>query len=135
MQKLINTENIQTFIQQILTLKTDLDTVSQTMGSYVDHLKQEKLVAMTNETYEEEYKRKEGILDRLEMTITKRKQLNEKGKETIALLKETMETVEKIVKEGEQSGGVFKKAKNELIDEIIEARRKEEGNKGVERNI
>ena len=125
MKTIINTQNIQTFIQQIPTVKNQLDTVSQTMGNYVDHLKQEKIVAIEKETYKQEYDRKEGILDRLEMTINKRDELTNKGKETITLLKEITTTIEKLVEEGEHNEEIFKKAKNELIDEIIEARRKE----------
>ena len=131
MKTIINTENIQTFIQQIPTLTNNLQNISQTMKGFVDCLKQNKLTPTTQETYQEEYERKEGILkkegelDKLEMTMKKRDEVTNKSKETIGMLKEIISTIEKITKEGEHNEETLKKAHNELIDEIIEARRKE----------
>ena len=131
MKTIINTQNIQTFIQQIPTITNQLQNVSQTFSKYIDCLKQNKLTATTQETYQEEYERKEGILkkegelDKLEMTMKKRDEVTNKSKETIGMLKEIISTIEKITKEGEHNEETLKKAHNELIDEIIEARRKE----------
>ena len=131
MKTIINTENIQTFIQQIPTITNYLQNISQTMKGFVDCLKQNKLTPTTQETYQEEYERKEGILkkegelDKLEMTMKKRDEVTNKSKETIRMLKEIISTIEKITKEGEHNEETLKKAHNELIDEIIEARRKE----------
>ena len=43
MKTIINTQNIQTFIQQIPTITDKLEKVGKTMENYVDHLKQNKL--------------------------------------------------------------------------------------------
>ena len=62
MKTIINTQNIQTFIQQIPTLTNQFQNVSQTYSKYIDCLKQNKMISTTQETYQEEYERKEGIL-------------------------------------------------------------------------
>ena len=134
MKTIINTQNIQTFIQQIPTITNKLETVGKTMENYVEHLKQNKLISTTQETYEQEYQRKEeilnklnnkeGQLDKLEMTMKERDEVTNQSKQTIETLKEIINTIEKITEEGQNSQETLKKAKNELIDEIINARRK-----------
>ena len=68
---------------------------------------------------------KEGQLDKLEMTMKERDEVTNQSKQTIETLKEIIKTIEKITEEGQNSQETMKKAKNELIDEIIKARRKE----------
>ena len=96
MKTIINTQNIQTFIQQIPTITNKLETVGKTMENYVDHLKQNKLISTTQETYEQEYQRKEeilnklnnkeGQLDKLEMTMKERDEVTNQSKQTIETL-------------------------------------------------
>ena len=93
MKTIINTQNIQTFIQQIPTITNKLETVGKTMENYVEHLKQNKLISTTQETYEQEYQRKEeilnkmnnkeGQLDKLEMTMKERDEVTNQSKQTI----------------------------------------------------
>ena len=114
MKTIINTENIQTFIQQIPTLTNNLQNISQTMKGFVDCLKQNKLTPTTQETYQEEYERKEGILkkegelDKLEMTMKKREEVTKKSKDTIEILQQIIQSIEKITektqKMNKQSG-------------------------------
>ena len=92
MKKIINTQNIQTFIQQIPTVTNQLQNVSQIMKQYVECLEQNKMITTTKETYQEEYERKEGILkkegelDKLEMTMKQREEVTNKSIETIEIL-------------------------------------------------
>ena len=125
MQQLINNQQIQTFIQQVPTLKTKLDDTTKIMGDYLSHLKGNHFLPKENETIVEEYKRKESLLDVIKTTIVEREKVNESGKEIVNEMKKVMEIIEKIIEEGKNDEKTVKEMNNQLVDEIIEGRRKE----------
>ena len=125
MEKIINTQPIETFIKEIPTIKQSLDDVSNSMGNYLTHLEKSQFKAKEGETHKEKYTRLESTLDVVKETIEKRDALSEKGKETITTLKKIIQTIENITQEGENKEETFKKAHNELIDEILKARKEE----------
>ena len=125
MNKLINNQQIQTFIQQVPTLKTKLDDTTKIMGDYLSHLKGNHFLPKENETIVEEYKRKESLLDVIKTTIVEREKVNESGKEIVNEMKKVMEIIEKIIEEGKNDEKTVKEMNNQLVDEIIEGRRKE----------
>ena len=132
MEKIKNTKDIETFIGDIPRVTEKLGEVGETMENYVRQLRDDQFVGKEGETPQEKYTRLESALDKLKMTIEKRDIVTTKGKEAIEVLKEVIGKIEKITKEGESNESTLKKMNNEMIDEILAARREEMEEKLVE---
>ena len=124
MNSLINEKEIGEFVEQIPIVKNQLELVERRMSDYINQLKDGQFIKKEKETYEEEIQRKENMLDQLNMLIERREHISQEGNKAIQLMEKVIESIKKMENEGDKEI-VMKKAKNELIDEIIQAMRNE----------
>ena len=125
MEKIRNTKTMETFIGTIPTVTDKMNEVGKMMEEYIADLQEKQFIEKENETIGNKCTRLESSLDQLDNVIKRREIVTKESKEMIEMMQNMIKEVESITKEGDEMKETTKKIHNELIDQIIEARRNE----------
>ena len=119
----INPKPIIDVIETIPIIQNKVNESTEAMTLYLKYLKDEKFIRKENETNEEALLRAEGIMDRLDEIIARRKILVEISNDVIVKIDEMKEKIEVIKQSCEDDEDHIADANNEIIDQMIEMRR------------
>ena len=124
MNSIINTTQINEFVQQIQPMKDKLDTINEQMNNYLKFMKNNnKFEKKENESKEDALKRAESMLDRLIEIEEQQNELKENSQQVLEMIETMKKKIDKIQNECEENDDNLFKTNIEIIDEIIEMRR------------
>ncbi|BFU25665.1 predicted protein [Entamoeba histolytica] len=121
MEELINKNNqlIKEVVETLPHIQQSIDDTTKNYQYYIGSIKNEVFEIKDDETYSEAIKRGEGIFDRVDEVVRRRRLVIEKSQETVNKIKTVTDKMDRIIKECTNDEESVNKAKNELIDKII----------------
>ncbi|BFU24127.1 predicted protein [Entamoeba histolytica] len=121
MEELINKNDqlIKEVVETLPNIQQSIDDTTKNYQYYIGSIKNEVFKIKENETYSEAIKRGEGIIDRIDEVVRRRKLVIEKSQETIKQIEIMKKQMSRIIEECNNDEETLSKTRNELIDKII----------------
>ncbi|EMD43647.1 Hypothetical protein EHI5A_116970 [Entamoeba histolytica KU27] len=119
MEELMNNKTIKEVIKTLPSIQQSIEETTKQYQYYLGSNKNEVFEKQENETFEEAIKRGEGIFDRMNEVVRRRRLVIEKGKTTMSKIEDIKNKMEVIMKDCSDDEETLGKAKNKIIDKII----------------